>query len=92
MATLGSFLAAAAGPLAKRVLQAIGVGVISYAGLAVAVNAVVGELKASYGQIVGPVADLLNLAGLGAALGIILGAMLAKLSFTVTERLGRLAV
>lgn len=89
MSTLGSFLAAAAGPLARRVLQAVGVGVISYAGLAVAVNAVVAELKAAYGQLVGPVADLLNLAGLGAALGIVLGAMIAKLSFTVTARLGR---
>lgn len=89
MSTLGSFLAAAAGPLARRVLQAVGVGVISYAGLAVAVNAVVAELKAAYGQIIGPVADLLNLAGLGTALGIVLGAMLARLSFTVTARLGR---
>lgn len=91
MSTLGSFFAAAAGPLAKRVLQAVGVGVISYAGLAVAVNAVIGELKGAYGQLVGPVADLLNLAGLGAGIGIVLGAMLAKLSFTVTERLGRIA-
>lgn len=91
MSTIGAFLTAAAGPLAKRVLQALGIGIISYAGLAVAMNAVVDAVKSSWGGIVGPTLDIIQLAGFQHALGIVLGAMLAKLSFMVTERLGRIA-
>lgn len=91
MSTLGAFLAAAVGPLAKKVLQALGIGVISYAGITVALNAAINQVKASYGSIPGQLADLINYTGLGTAIGIILGAILARVSFMITERLGRVA-
>lgn len=90
MGTLGAFLAAAVGPLAKRVLQALGIGIISYAGLSVALTAVIDSVKSSWSGMSGPVLDLLQLAGFNTAIGIVLGAMVAKLSFTMTERLGRI--
>jgi len=88
---IGAFLGAAAGPLARRVLQALGIGIISYAGLAVALNAAIGELKTAWGGLGGPTLQIIQLAGFHHAVGIICGAMVAKLSFSVTERLGRIA-
>lgn len=89
--TIGAFLAAAAGPLARRVLQALGIGIISYAGLSVALNGAINELKAAWGGLGGPTLQIIQLAGFQHAIGIICGAMVAKLSFTITERLGRIA-
>lgn len=89
--TIGAFLGAAAGPLARRVLQALGIGIISYAGLSVALNGAINELKGAWGGLGGPTLQIIQLAGFQHAVGIICGAMVAKLSFTITERLGRIA-
>lgn len=87
---LGAFLSAAVGPLAKRVLQALGIGIISFAGLSAALNGVIDAVKSNWGGVTGQLLDLMQLAGFNTAIGIILGAMVAKLSFTLTERLGRI--
>lgn len=89
VATIASFLIAAVGPLAKRVLVALGIGTITYAGLDVAFGAAKNLVISSYGQMSGDVANLVSLAGVGQAIGIILGALAARVAMTALSHLGK---
>lgn len=89
VATIGAFLARAAGPIAKRVLVAIGIGTVTYQGLDVAFEAVKQNIISNYGQMSGNVADLVNLAGVGQAIGIILGALAARVALAAMSHLGK---
>jgi len=84
-------LIALAGPLAKRVLTALGIGIVTYGAVQVAFTAAQNALLASYGQISADIVGPLNLAGFGQAVGIILGALGAKVALQVVSRLGRMA-
>lgn len=79
-----------AGPIAKRVLVALGVGVISYAAVLTAFNTVKDSFLAAYGQISVDLLWMIELAGLHTAAGIILGAMVARLTLQAVTRLGKL--
>lgn len=91
MATVASLLTSLAGPLAKKALTALGMGVVSYAAINAALSAVTSAVTASYGAITGDLASILNLAGFGQALGIILGAMAARLTYAQLNKLQVLA-
>lgn len=91
MASLGVFLSAAAGPIAKRVLASLGMGFISFAALTTAVNAVVDAARASYGSMSGSMLQISDLLGIGTAIGIILGGIVARASFAAASRLGKLS-
>lgn len=86
---IGAFLARAAGPIAKRVLVAIGIGTITYQGLDTAFEAAKQAVISNYGQMSGNVADLVNLAGVGQAIGIILGALAARVGLVAMSHLGK---
>ena len=88
---LWPWLLAAAVPLAKKALIAVGIGVISYASIITALNSARDQVTASYGQIGGDVAQLLDLFGFGQFIGIVLGAIAARAAVVVVERLGRVA-
>lgn len=89
VATIAAFLATAVGPLVKRALVAIGIGTVTYAGLDVAFGAARDLVVSNYGQMSGDVANLVSLAGVGQAIGIILGAMAARVALTALSTLGR---
>ena len=84
-------LAAAAGPIAKHVLAALGIGLISYAALTALVDAVISHVQSNYSNIPSAVAQLLDLAGFGTALGIILGGIAARAAFGAIARFGKLS-
>jgi hypothetical protein len=88
MGNFGAFLIALAGPVARRVLLSLGLGVISYAGLALVAAEVKDYVIASYGGLSGSVLDLLNLIGFGQATGVILGAIIARAAFAAVSRIG----
>ena len=90
MANLFVWLLAAAGPVAKKVLAVLGVGVISYGAIIPLINSVIGQAQANYGQITGFAASIVALAGLPDVLGILTGAMLAKVSLMVLEKFGKI--
>lgn len=89
VATIATFLIQAIGPLAKRLLVAIGIGTVTYAGLDVAFGAAKNLVISSYGQMSGDVANLVSLAGVGQAIGIILGALAARVAMTALSSLGK---
>lgn len=84
-------LAAAAGPIVKHVLAALGIGLISFAALTALVDAVISHVQSNYSNIPASVAQLLDLAGFGTALGIILGGIAARAAFGAISRFGKLS-
>lgn len=91
MATLSGVLTSLAGPLAKKVLTALGMGVVSYAAITAALAAVTSAITSAYGSITGDIAAIISLAGFGQAIGIILGAMAARLTYAQLNQLQVLA-
>lgn len=84
-------LQSAAGPIVKKALSALGIGVVSYAALFAAMEGVKNSLTSIYGSITADIAGLLGLAGFGDAIGIILGAMMARVTYLQLSRLQILA-
>ena len=90
MGGLGSWLVALAGPLAKQVLFSLGVGVVSFVGLDVALNALLNTAKASWGGSSATVAAYVAMFGGNTALSIIAGALIARISLIPLKSLSRL--
>lgn len=88
MLNFGSFLVALAGPVARRVLLSLGIGVVSYAGLTLIASQVSDAVVANYGVLSGNVRDVLNLLGAGQAIGIVLGGIIARAAFAAVARIG----
>lgn len=88
LGSLGGLLAAAAGPIAKRVLAALGVGLVTFVGVSSAFNALIAQAKnAYYGGIGADVALYLAMGGFNTALSIIVGAMTASISLIALKKL-----
>ncbi|KAF1003057.1 MAG: hypothetical protein E5299_02544 [Burkholderia gladioli] len=80
MSGLGTFLAAVAGPIVKRALVALGFGVVSYAAITAALNAVLSQAKAAWAGLAGEALALLQLAGVNTAASILAGALVARVA------------
>lgn len=87
----GAFLLGLVGPLATRVMIALGLGVISYAGLSLIAEQVRDAIIDKYSLISGSVLDLLNLIGFGEAIGIVLGAIIARAAFAAVSKIGAMS-
>lgn len=85
-----TFLLALAGPLVKRALVAIGVGFISYAAVMTAFTAVQNAFLAQIGSAGAEIMWVVDRTGTSAAVGILLGAMAARLSLHAVTRFGKL--
>lgn len=86
---VASFLASAAGPLVKKALIAIGLGTVTYAGLQAAFDAAQAQVISHYGQLNGAALQLTDLAGVGQVIGILLGALAARVGIAVISKFGR---
>lgn len=91
MNSIWAFLAAAVGPLAKRVLVALGFGIISYAALTALVASVVAQAQNAWGGVTGAALQISSLGGIPQVLGIITGALVARVAFNAVGHLGRLS-
>ena len=78
--TLFSFLAAAVGPLAIRILLALGISAVTFVGVDLVVQALVGRVVSSYSGLPAATLQLVSLAGVGQGLGVVLGAVNARLA------------
>lgn len=85
---LGAFLASFAGPLAKRVLAALGIGVISFAAVSAALAAMISAAQTAYNGFPAYAAAFAGLSGLGDALGMIAGALVFRVAYTSLPKLG----
>lgn len=91
MSGFAGLLQSIAGPVVKKALGALGIGVVSYAAINAALSAVQSAVVSSYGAMTGDVAGILGLAGVGQAIGILLGAMVARISYAQLSKLQILA-
>lgn len=86
---LGAFLSSSIGALVKKALTALGLGTITYAGLQTAFDAAQAQVIAHYGQMSGNSMQLADLAGVGQAIGIILGALAGRVGLIALSKIGR---
>jgi hypothetical protein len=73
-------------PLTKRILIAAGVGVVTYAGIDTAFGYAKDQVISSYGAMGGDVANIVSLAGFGTAIGIVLGAITARIALIAVSK------
>lgn len=85
----GSFLLAIAGPVAKRVLVALGLSVVTFAGVSAAVSGLLSHAKAAWAGagFVAGVPDLIAMAGLNTALSIIAGAIIGRVALLTLKKI-----
>lgn len=89
--TFASLLTSLAGPIAKRALSALGIGVVSYAAVQAAFTAAQSQLLSLYGQAPASMMWIAERAGFSTGIGIILGALAAKFGLQAISKLGRIA-
>lgn len=80
---LATFLMGLVGPLALRVITALGMGVVTFTGVDAALSGLIAQAQSSWAGIGADVLGLAALAGIPAALGIVCGAMTARVSVWV---------
>lgn len=79
------------GPLAKRVLIALGIGVVSYSGLALVADQIKDEVLSSLSGLSGAGYSVIAMTGFFEAVGILLGALSARVALMVVDRLARVS-
>lgn len=85
--TLGAFLSAVVGPLARKVLVALGFGTVTFVGLTAALNSAVSAAQSAFGGLAAIPAAFLAMSGINAAIGIIVGALVARIALLQLKRL-----
>lgn len=80
------WLLSIAGSIAGRVLLALGIGIVSYAGLSTFVSSVNNQIQANYNSLPSTTLQLANLGGLGDFLSIVTAAFVTRVSLTVLKR------
>jgi len=87
MTTLAAFLLSITGSLAARVLVALGIGIFSYAALSTLAASVQSHVISNWNGIGSVVLSLLNLAGGGQALGILISALITRASLMAIKKM-----
>ncbi len=88
---LAPFLISLAWPIAKKVLLALGIGMITYGGLSLIAGQVVTQVQAYWGQMPISILQIGSLLGIPQSIGILLGAITARVSFVAAGKLGKIA-
>ncbi len=85
--TFGAILQAAAGPLAKRVLSSLGIGLVSFVGLKEGLDQALGYARASWTGMGGDIAAYLAMGGFNTLLSVLAGALIVRASLYATKSL-----
>ncbi len=80
-----------AGPLAWKVLAALGIGFVSYAALITLANSVKDNVISAYSGMGSQALAIASLLGVGEAIGILLGAIIARATLAAIPRLQKLS-
>lgn len=91
MSTFSSAMMALGGPLAKKVLTSLGIGVITYVGLDTAVNAALSAAKANFSGMTSSMVQIAAMYGFFTALSIIAGGIVGGMTMVMLQRFGRVA-
>lgn len=87
---LGAWLASLVPGLVARVLAALGFGIVTMTGLNTVADTLLNHLYTSYNSIGVSTLQLMNLAGFGEGLNIIIGAITARISLYVLTKSSRI--
>jgi len=82
------FVLMLAGPLIKRILAALGVGTITYTGYTLFLEQVKNAIVNNFTGMAGPAFELAAMMGFQQAVGIMLGALIARMSVTQFKKFG----
>lgn len=85
------WLLSLAGPVAIKVLAAVGIGAVTYVGADAALRGVLNQVQSSMAGMPSELAGILGLAGLFQVVSIVSGGMVAALSWSQLTRLGMIA-
>ena len=86
---LFAWLLAAAWPIAKKVLLMLGIGWVTYEGLSLLGGQVVAEVSAIWGTMPAAMLQMASLLGIPQSIGIVLGAMTARIAYVAVGKLGK---
>ncbi len=86
MGNIALWLGTLAWPLVTRVLVSAGIGTLTFAGVAAALNAALGAAKSAAGGLSGDIASVVAIGGGFTAMSIIAGGAVASLAFIVLKR------
>ena len=85
---LGAFLSSYVGYLAARALMGLGMGVISYGAISIALELLYAQAQGYYNNIPSFALQIIGLAGFGQGLGIIMGAITFRMVFMLMPKIG----
>ena len=89
MANIFVWLLAAAWPIAKKVLLMLGIGWVTYEGLGLIATQVQNEIITIWGTMPANTLKMASLMGIPQAIGIVLGALAARVAFVAVGKLGK---
>lgn len=87
MAGFGSFLVSLAGPVVKKALTSLGIGIVSYAAVSAALGAALGAAKAAWSGIGADTLALIQMAGVNTAASILAGALTARVAMSIMKKM-----
>lgn len=87
---LFTFLLGAVGPLAIRVLSAVGFTAVTFTGVQAVVNQLIGLAQTHWSEAPAGVIQLASLAGIPEGLGLICGAFVARLTLWLAAQATKL--
>jgi len=73
-----------------RVLASLGMGFVSFAAISAAVTSFLSVVSGYWGSIYGATLQLISLAGFPTAIGIVIGAIVARISLSSIPKLGKM--
>jgi len=91
MTSLFAFFGALAVSLPSRILASLGIGFISMAAYGTAVTSLINVAKTNWSGLGGVSLQIASLAGAHIGFGIILGAVVVRVSLASLSRLGKIA-
>lgn len=88
MAGLGAWLLALAGPLARQVMIALGLSVVTYVGVELAVGSLLTQARTNWsGSLFADAAQIVAMSGANTALSIIAGAIVGRIAMIPLKRI-----
>lgn len=87
LAALASLLIAITSSVAARALVSLGFGFVTYAALTALATTVVAAVTTNYNHLSSDTLNILNMAGAGQGLGVILAALVTKASLQAIKKL-----
>lgn len=84
-----AFLMGLVGPLARQILVSLGIGLVTFVGMDVAIGAALSAAKSSLGALPSAITAVMAMCGFFTAFSIIAGAIVARVSLVTLQRFGK---